>query len=162
MKNFYLKSFLLFSFLLIQICVFGQVEHGQKNPDLSTASELSFYKNSDDIITSKKVDYFVELKNGSRDSQIYELSGEIISCDGSALKKDVVKFEILNFEGDSINSVEVLADQTIKFLVRTIKSDMTKSSWNCIEIRAKAESSSKDNVSSIVIKQLNPGASTSK
>ena len=150
------------SVVLIQTCVFAQVEHGQKATDLSTGSELSFYKNSDDIITSKKVDYFVELKNGSRDSQVYELSGEVISCGDTALKDDVIKFEILSLGEEPVESVEVLANQTAKFLVRTIKLDMTKSSWNCIEIRAKAESSSGDNMSSIIIKQLNPGASTSK
>ncbi|WP_442844745.1 hypothetical protein [Leeuwenhoekiella sp. H156] len=162
MKNFYNAALMLVVFFAFQISAFSQKEHGSKSSDNSKNVELAFYKNTDDPITAETVDYFVELTNNSGKPQVFQIRGEMISCDDASLESSDVKFEILDKNGAPLKLIKTSENQRVQFIVRTTKPQLNKTSWSCIQIHAKSDSSSQQNFASILIKQLNPGASNFK
>lgn len=162
MKNYYTTALLFVAVLMFQVNALAQKEHGSKASDNSKTVELSFYKGTDDPITAETVDYFVELKNNSGRPQVFKIEGEPISCDDAFIESSDVKFEILDKSGAQLKLIKASGNQTVQFIVRTTKLEMNKTSWSCVQIHAKSDSSSKQSFASILIKQLNPGASNFK
>jgi len=162
MKKHYNAALLFVAVLMFQVNVFAQKEHGSKSADDSQSVELSFYKTTVDPITSETVDYFVELKNKSGKPRAFRIDGVLLSCEGATQGSPNVKFEILDKDGAQLKLIKTSGNQTAQFIVRTTKLELNKTSWSCIEINAKSESSPKQNFASIIIKQLNPGASNFK
>ena len=162
MSKFYNATLFFVAFLMLQTNVIAQKSHGFKSSDKSQSIELSFYKNTDAPITSKSIDYFVELKNHSKSSDVFRIEGNVFSCDDAEAKDAPINFEILDLNGSPLKKIKTSGNQPTKFIVRTTKLDQSDISWGCVEIIATTDSSSKQSFATIMIKQLNPGASNFK
>lgn len=162
MSNFYNATLIFVAFLMFQINAVAQKSHGSKSSDKSHAFELSFYKNTVASITSKSVDYFVELKNNSKSTEVFRIEGNVFSCEDAEVKDAAIDFQILDLNGSPLKKIKTSGNQPTKFIVRTTKLDQSTISWGCVEIIATTDSSSKQGFATITIKQLNPGASNFK